>query len=57
MCPAGVRLGAAVSIGRQARVGAGARLNRVAVLEGAVVPPGVQWSDVIVSPDAVVPTA
>ena len=53
---AGVRLGAAVSIGRQARVGAGARLNRVAVLEGAVVPPGVQWSDVIVSPDAIVPT-
>lgn len=53
---AGVRLGAAVSIGRGARVGAGARLNRVAVLEGSVVPAGVQWADVIVSPDAVVPT-
>lgn len=53
---AGVRLGAAVSVGRNARVGAGARLNRVAVLEGAVVTPGAQFTDVIVSPDAIVPT-
>lgn len=54
---AGVRLGAAVSIGRDARVGAGARLNRVAVLEGAQVAAGAQLSDVIVSPDAIVPCA
>jgi mannose-1-phosphate guanylyltransferase len=53
---AGVRLGAAVSIGRNARVGAGARLNRVAVLDGAVVAPGAQLTDTIVSPDAIVPT-
>jgi mannose-1-phosphate guanylyltransferase len=45
-----VRLGSMVSIGRSAIVGDGACLNRVAVLDGAVVPPNVQWEDCILGP-------
>ncbi len=53
---AGVRLGAAVSIGKNAKVGQGARLNRVTVLEGSVVSAGLELRDAIISPDAIVST-
>ncbi len=43
-----VDLGAAVVVGRNARLGAGCRLNRVAVMDDAVLPPDTQWEDCIV---------
>jgi mannose-1-phosphate guanylyltransferase len=53
----GAQLGAAVSVGPTARVGARARLNRVAVLDGAEVPEGQHLEDAIVAPGGlVVPT-
>jgi mannose-1-phosphate guanylyltransferase len=53
----GARIGAEVSVGPAARVGAGARLQRVAVLDGAVVPPGAVLEGVLVAPGGVtVPT-
>lgn len=50
----GVRIGAAVSVGPGARVGAGAHLNRVAVLDGAEVPAGVLLEDALIAPGNVV---
>jgi NDP-sugar pyrophosphorylase family protein len=45
-----------VSIGAGAKVGQGARLNRVAVLDGAEVPAGVQLQDQLVGPGMSVST-
>ncbi|MBI3182573.1 MAG: NDP-sugar synthase [Myxococcales bacterium] len=45
-----VRIGAGVSVGRFSRVGRGAALNRVAVLDGASVTPQAQLEDAVVLP-------
>ncbi len=43
----GARVGSAVSVGPEARVGEGARLNRVAVFEGTEIAPGEELVDVL----------
>jgi mannose-1-phosphate guanylyltransferase len=50
----GVHIGALVSIGKNATVGADAHLNRVAVLDGATVPGGVLIEDAIVGPGSLI---
>jgi mannose-1-phosphate guanylyltransferase len=51
-----VTLGTSVSVGRFSVIGRGARLNRVAVLEGANVEPGAVLTDCIVAPQLRVST-
>ena len=48
-----VRIGAAVSLGNDVKVGEGAHLNRCAVLDGAEIEGGRLYEDVILAPRGV----